>query len=108
VFWRVASDSPLYLSEHRPDVSISRALLLALASSGILLSHSMRWAPALEGDLPPKELLEVTPFPVFIVRIRRAGLSTGFLDSANRSLVSDAGVVSCAFWLQRISLLALV
>jgi hypothetical protein len=68
----------------------------------------MRWAPALEGDLPPKELLEVTPFPVVIGRIRRAGLSTGFLDSANRSLVSDAGVVSCAFWLQRISLLALV
>jgi len=35
-------------------------------------------------------------------------LSTGFLDSADRSLVSDAGVFSCAFWLQRVSLLALV
>jgi hypothetical protein len=108
VFWRIASDSWLYLSRYRPDVSISRVLPLALASSGILLPNSMRWAPALEGDLPPKELVGVTPFPVIIGRIRRAVLSTGFLDSANRSLVSDAGVVSCAFWLQRISLLALV
>jgi hypothetical protein len=66
----------------------------------------MRWAPALEGDLPPRELVGVTPFPVVIGRIRRAVLSTGVLDSANRSLVSDAGVISCAFWLQRISLLA--
>ena len=50
----------------------------------------------------------VTPFPVLIIRTRRAVLSTGFLDSADRSLVSDAGVLSCAFWLQRVSLLALV
>src|SRR4029450_9703522 len=49
-----------------------------------------------------------TPFPVLIVRIRRAVFSTGFLDHADRSLVSDAGVLSCAFWLQRVSLLALV
>jgi hypothetical protein len=105
VFWRIASDSPLYLSRYRPDVSISRALPLALASSGILLPNRMRWVPALAGDRLPRERLGVIPFPVVIGCIRRAVFSTGFLDSANRSLVSDAGVVSCAFWLQRLSLL---
>jgi hypothetical protein len=45
VFWLVASDSQLYLSQHRPDVSLSRALLQALASSGILLPNSIRLAP---------------------------------------------------------------
>jgi hypothetical protein len=99
VFWRIASDSPLYLSRYRPDVSISRALPLALASSGILLPSRMRWAPALAGDRLSRERVGVTPFPVVIGRIRRAVLSTGFFDSANRSLVSDAGVISCAFWL---------
>src|SRR5262249_32386838 len=49
-FWLVASDSPLYLSAHRPDVSLSWALLQAFASSGILLSSSIRLAPTLCRD----------------------------------------------------------
>src|SRR5262245_56634494 len=73
------SDSPLYLSGHRPDVSISRTLLLALASSGILFLSSMWLAPPLDENESPRELLRVLPFPVPIVCIRRALLSTGFL-----------------------------
>ena len=46
-FWLVASDSPLSLSAHRPDVSISWVLPQALASSGILLSRGIRLAPTL-------------------------------------------------------------
>ena len=40
-----------------------------------------------------------------MVRIRRAVLSTGFVGSAHRSVWKAAGAVSCAFWLQRVSLL---
>src|SRR5256886_543839 len=47
----------------------------------------------------------VTPFPVSMVRIRRAVLSTGFVGSADRSVSKAAGALSCAFWLQRVSLL---
>jgi hypothetical protein len=86
VFWHFASDSPLYLSGHRPDVSLSRALPLAFASSGILLSSGIRLAPAPWGDRPHREPLEVSPFPVVMVRIRRAVLSTGFSGSACRSI----------------------
>ena len=50
VFWHVASDSWLYLSEYRPDVSLSRTLPQALASSGILLSSSIRLAPTPSRD----------------------------------------------------------
>lgn len=47
----------------------------------------------------------VTPFPGSMVRIRRAVLSTGFVGSAHRSVSKAAGALSCAFWLQRVSLL---
>ena len=40
-----------------------------------------------------------------MVRIRRAVLSTGFVGSAHRSVSKAAGALSCAFWLQRVSLL---
>ena len=40
-----------------------------------------------------------------MARILRAVLSTGFLGSAYRSVSPAAGALSCAFWLQRISLL---
>ena len=40
-----------------------------------------------------------------MVRIRRAVLSTGFVGSAHRSVWKAAGALSCAFWLQRVSLL---
>src|SRR5262249_54028636 len=49
-FGLVASASPLSLSPHRPDVSLSWACLQAFASSGILLSSSIRLAPTLCGD----------------------------------------------------------
>src|SRR5215471_21192255 len=52
VFWLVASDSPLYLSGHRPDVSISRALPLALASSGIPPTGGIRLAPPRPAEAP--------------------------------------------------------
>jgi hypothetical protein len=56
--------------------------------------YAMRLAPA------PVILLErpygVTPFPVSIVRIRRAVLSTGFVGSADRSVSKAAGALSCA------------
>jgi hypothetical protein len=105
VFWLVASDSWLYLSGYRPDVSISWALPQALASSGILLPNSIRVAPTPWGDRPHRGLLGVTLFPVPMGRIRRTVLSTGFLGSADRSVSKAAGAISCAFWLQRISLL---
>jgi hypothetical protein len=105
VFWLVASDSPLYLSEYRPDVSLSQALPWALASSSILLSRGIRLAPTLRGDPPLREPWEVTPFPVSIARILRAVLSTGFIGSAGRSVARSAGALSVAFWLQRLSLL---
>ena len=105
VFWHIASDSWLYLSEYRPDVSLSRALPQAFASSGILLSSSIRLAPTPSRDLLHRGLLEVTPFPVSMAHILRAVLSTGFVGSADRSVSRDAGALSCAFWLQRVSLL---
>src|SRR5262244_4502008 len=40
-----------------------------------------------------------------MVRIRRAVLSTGVVGSADRSVSKAAGALSCAFWLQRVSLL---
>jgi len=43
--------------------------------------------------------------PVAMLRIRRRCFPPGFCGSAYRSVVSAAGALSCAFWLQRISLL---
>ena len=65
--------------------------------------YAMRLAPA------PVVLSErtygVTPFPVSMAHILRAVLSTGFVGSADRSVSKAAGALSCAFWLQRVSLL---
>ena len=105
VFWHVTSDSQLYLSRYRPDVSISWELPQALASSSILLPIGIRLAPTPWGDRPHGGPTGVTPFPASIARILRAVLSTGFLGSADRSIQEVAGALSCAFWLQRISLL---
>jgi hypothetical protein len=104
VFWRVASDSPLYLSRYRPDVSISWALPQALASSGILLPSRMRLAPTLQGDQPHRELLGVTPFLISIARTLRVTLSTGFGDSAGWSVRWLPASYPLPFWLQRLSL----
>ena len=38
----------------------------------------------------------MTPFPAPIAHIRRTVLSTGFLGSADRSVLKAAGAVSCA------------
>src|SRR6266705_2072908 len=63
-------------------------------------------SPAASGwRLLHRGLLEVTPFPVSMAHILRAVLSTGFVGSADRSVSRDAGALSCAFWLQRVSLL---
>ena len=105
MFWHLASDSWLYLSASRPDVSLSWVLLQAFASSGLRLSSSIRLAPPPSRDLLHRGLLEVTPFPVSMAHIRRAVLSTGLVGRADRSVSRDAGAFSCALWLQRVSLL---
>ena len=97
-FWHLASDSPLYLSRYRPDVSISWALPQALASSGILLPTGMRLAPTPWGNPPHRGPVGVTPFPDSIARILRAVLSTGVIGSADRSISRFAGALSCAIF----------
>ena len=85
----------------------SRQLILGITPGlGFLRNpspYAMRLAPA------PVVLVErpdgVTPFPVAMERLRRAVLSTGFIGSADRSGSKAAGALSCAFWLQRVSLL---
>ena len=71
-------------------------LLLALASSGILLPSASGWHLLREGTSLTESAWGGTPFPVPIGRIRRVVLSTGFRGSADRSVVSAAGAVSCA------------
>ncbi len=100
----LASDAWLSLAAYRPDVSLSWIFLQAFASSGILLSSSLRRAPPPSRDLLHRGLLEVTPFPVSMAPILRAVLSTGCVGRADRLVSRDAGAVSCAFWLQRVSL----
>jgi len=85
----------------------SRQLILGITPGlGFLRNpspYAMRLAPA------PVVLSErtygVTPFPVSMAHILRAVLSTGFVGSADRSVSKAAGALSCAFWLQRVSLL---
>ena len=96
MFWHVTSDSPLYLSGHRPDVSISRALPLALASSGILIRW---WHPVGTSSVRMKRReshQQVTPFPVFIARACRMRLSTGFEWRRTLVSVTAASALSCA------------
>jgi hypothetical protein len=68
-------------AHHRPHVSISEALPSALASCGIPPDTACGWHLLMKHESP----YQVTPFPVPMVRIRRAVLSTGFLGSAYRS-----------------------
>ena len=75
-----------------------------LCFSGILAPAASAWRLLVKGPLH-RGLLEVTPFPVSMGHILRAVLSTGFVGSADRSVSRDAGALSCAFWLQRVSLL---
>jgi hypothetical protein len=94
--------SPRSLLHDRPHVSISEALPSAFASCGIPPGTPCGWHLLMSQHESP---CRVTPFPVPMVCIRRAVLSTGFLGSADRSVSKAAGAISCAFWLQRISLL---
>ena len=59
----------------RPHVSISEALPSALASCGILSDTPSGWHLLTSHE----STCRLTPFPVPMARIRRAGLSTGFL-----------------------------
>jgi hypothetical protein len=89
------------LTRDRPHVSISEALRSALASCGIPPDTPYGWHLL---TTMRKSTCQVTPSPVPIGRIRRAVLSTGFRGSAYRSVMPAAGAPSCAFWLQRVSL----
>ena len=89
-------------AHHRPHVSISWALPQALASCGILPNTPCGWHLL---TTTRESTCRVPPFPVPMAHIRRAVLSTGFLGRADRSVSRAAGAVSCAFGLQRVSLL---
>src|SRR5262249_40362182 len=105
VFWLLTSDSPLYLSGYRPDVSISRVLLLALASSGILLSNGIRLAPTPWGDRPPEgrwRLLR-SQFP-WLASVGRCS-PPGFVAVQTGQYRRLPAPYPVPFWLQRVSLL---
>jgi hypothetical protein len=72
-------------AHHRPDVSLSRALPLAFASSSILPTdgHPVGTYSARLGAESPQR---VTPFPISIARTLRVTLSTGFGDGAHGSV----------------------
>src|SRR2546430_5316659 len=87
----------------------SRQRILGIAPSLCFLRnpspYAIRLAPAPVIQHVSERPYGVTPFPVSMVRIRRAVLSTGFVGSADRSVSKAAGALSCAFWLRRVSLL---
>jgi hypothetical protein len=107
-------------SRHGVGSSASPALLLPITCTapssrqhirGITLglgflrnpsSSALRLAPA--PGLVPERTDGVTPFPVPIICIRRAVLSTGFMWQCIPVRFPAAGALSCAFWLQRVSL----
>ena len=103
--WRVASDSPLYLSGHRPDVSLSRALPLALASSGILLSNSLWLAHTPRGDLLAERRWRLlrSQFP-WLASVGRC-YPPGFSAVQTGQCVRLPAPYPVPFWLQRLSLL---
>jgi hypothetical protein len=88
----------------RPHVSISEALLSALASCGILPDTPCGWHLLMSQH---ERTCQVTPFPVPIARIRRTVLSTGFLGSAHRSVIPAAGALSSAILAPALQPLAL-
>jgi len=57
--------------------------------------YALRLAPAPRRS---ESTYEVTPFPMAMTRSRRAVLSTGFLGSAGRSVLTAAGALSWAVW----------
>jgi len=89
-------------AHHRPHVSISWALPQALASCGILPNTPSGWHLL---TTTRESTCRVTPFPVPIVASVGRCSPPGFCGSAHRSVSKAAGALSCAFWLQRVSLL---
>ena len=75
----------------------SRQLILGITPGLCFLRnpspYALRLAPA---PMVSESTYEVTPFPMAMARIRRAVLSTGFLGSAGRSVLTAAGALSCA------------
>jgi hypothetical protein len=75
----------------------SRQLILGITPGlGFLRNpspYALRLAPA---PRMSESTYEVTPFPMAMARIRRAVLSTGFVGSAGRSVLTAAGALSCA------------
>jgi len=69
-------DSLRSLPPHRPHVSLSAVLPSAFASCGIPPDTPSGWHLL---PLQWERTYQVTPFPVAMLRIRRAGFSTGFL-----------------------------
>ena len=55
--------------------------------------YALRLAPA---PMMSESTYEVTPYLMAIARLRRVVLSTGFLGSAGRSVLTAAGALSCA------------
>jgi hypothetical protein len=70
---------------HRPDVSLSRALPLAFASSSIPPTDGHAVGTCSE-RLGAESHQRVTPFPLSIARTLRVTLSTGFGDGAHGSV----------------------
>ena len=69
-------DSLRSLTPHRPHVSLSEVLPSAFASCGIPPDTPSGWHLL---PLQWESTYQVTPFPVAMLRIRRAVFSTGFL-----------------------------
>ena len=72
-------------AHHRPDVSLSRALPLAFASSSIPPTDGHAVGTCSE-HLSAESHQRVTPFPLSIARTLRVTLSTGFGDGAHGSV----------------------
>jgi hypothetical protein len=67
--------------------------------------YALRLAPAPVIQSVSERPYGVTPFPVPMVASVGRCSPPGFSGSAHRSVSKAAGALSCAFWLQRVSLL---
>ena len=95
-------DSLRSLPPHRPHVSLSEVLPSAFASCGIPPDTPSGWH-LLPFNRRARIRLCRSQLPCF-ASVGRC-FPPGFCGSAYRSVGSAAGALSCAFWLQRLSLL---
>jgi hypothetical protein len=98
----IQRDSHRSLTPHRPHVSISEVLPSAFASCGIPPDTPSGWH-LLPFNGRARIRLCRSQLPCF-ASVGRC-FPPGFCGSACRSVGSAAGALSCAFWLQRLSLL---